>query len=79
MAKIVMLYKTDLIDKNFLYYYYLAPLYQNLVKGSNRAAQGGFNKDDLNALLFPLPPLEEQHRIVAKIEELLPYCNQLII
>ena len=28
--------------------------------------------------LFPLPPLEEQKRIVAKIEELLPYCNQLI-
>lgn len=28
--------------------------------------------------LFPLPPLEEQKRIVAKIEELLPYCNKLI-
>ena len=76
MAKIVMLYKTELVDRSYLYYYYLAPLYQNLVKGSNRAAQGGFNKDDLNALMFPLPPLEEQHRIVAKIEELLPYVDR---
>lgn len=76
MAKIVMLYKTELVDRSYLYYYYLAPLYQNLVKGSNRAAQGGFNKDDLNALMFPLPPLEEQHRIVTKIEELLPYVDR---
>lgn len=33
---------------------------------------------DLTEMIIPLPPLEEQHRIVAKIEELLPYCDQLI-
>lgn len=34
--------------------------------------------DTMVNLLIPLPPLEEQHRIVAKIEELLPYCDRLI-
>ena len=34
-------------------------------------------QDMLRNQLMPLPPLEEQHRIVAKIEELLPYCDRL--
>ncbi|WP_195256705.1 restriction endonuclease subunit S, partial [Dorea longicatena] len=34
--------------------------------------------DMLKNYLIPLPPLEEQKRIVAKIEELLPFCDQLI-
>ena len=28
-------------------------------------------------MLIPLPPLAEQHRIVAKLEDLLPLCEQL--
>jgi len=36
------------------------------------------NNKDIYPLLIPLPPLEEQHRIAAKIEELLPYCDRLV-
>jgi len=32
----------------------------------------------LRSYLFPLPPLKEQKRIVAKLEELLPYTKQLV-
>jgi len=34
--------------------------------------------DEFQIMPLPLPPMEEQKRIVAKIEELLPYCQQLV-
>lgn len=76
LAKVVIKYP-ECINKKFLYYYYLSDLYQSKVKNGNRSAQAGFSKEDLNDLFFPLPPIEEQQRIVDKIEELLPLCDDI--
>lgn len=37
----------------------------------------GITIDVLENMLLPLPPLEEQRRIVAKIDEVLPLCDRL--
>lgn len=76
LARVVIKYPELIYDK-YLYYYYLADLYQSKVKNGNRSAQAGFSKSDLDDLPFPLPPIEEQKRIVAKIEELLPIIESI--
>ncbi len=50
----------------------------SLAKYVTGTAQPKMNQARMNGIWIPLPPLEEQKRIVAKIEELLPYCDQLI-
>ncbi|MBQ7514667.1 MAG: restriction endonuclease subunit S, partial [Schwartzia sp.] len=48
----------------------------NLNRYSTATAQPGLAVKTINQVLVPLPPLAEQRRIVAKIEELLPFVEQ---
>ena len=35
------------------------------------------SSEKLKNIIFPLPPIKEQERIVQKVDELLTYCNKL--
>ena len=51
--------------------------WKQLVASSMGTGQPNVNGTALKNLLFSLPPLAEQHRIVAKVDELMALCDQL--
>jgi len=48
-----------------------------LVERAYGAGKPGLNLDNIRSLSIPLPPLAEQHRIVAKVDELMALCDKL--
>ncbi len=60
------------------YFMYGLMCYKNILdKLSRSTAQKNINIEILSTVIFPLPPLEEQIRIVEKIEELMSYIKKL--
>ena len=59
------------------YLYVLKYLKDNNMIGGKGIGLLGLSTNELHKLLFPLPPLPEQHRIVAKIEELFSKLDQI--
>lgn len=72
-------FNQELIDNKYLKYLIESPLVQEQAK-ENTKGVGNKNwvMNDIANTIIVLPPLAEQKRIVAKIEELLPLCKKLV-
>lgn len=57
--------------------YFVRTAKANLLEYAPATAQKNINLEILAQVLIPLPPLAEQNRIVAKVDELMAVCDQL--
>lgn len=74
---IVPLFFQSCYDKKFVYYQLLSPLVQEAItENTTGSALKQINIKELRSIKFYIPPLAEQKRIVAKIEELLPKVEE---
>lgn len=70
-------------EHNFINSLFLAnalrsPILQSqIIEKSRTTAQSNLFLGKINELLVPIPPLTEQHRIVAKIDRLMEFCDRL--
>lgn len=67
----------DLADNNYLYYVCKSPFFKRQLELQLSGMQPNFGYAHYSRILLPLPPLAEQKRIVAKLEEILPLCERL--
>ncbi len=76
-SDLVIVKRPMAIDSGFLSYYMNSAAKSHVKEGTVGIALTHFNTESVASLPIPLPPLAEQKRIVAKVDELMKLCDQL--
>ena len=77
VALVKMTFDKALISPRYLHMWLRGPTFQDKLASVSRSAQDGFNKEDLAAIHFPLPPLDEQVRLVGKLDAAFARADRL--
>jgi type I restriction enzyme, S subunit len=61
----------------YLHLFLASPVFRQVIDEVNTTTINQITQANLRSTFVPLPPLAEQHRIVAKVDELMALCDQL--
>ena len=61
----------------YLHLFVSSPVFRQVIDEVNTTTINQITQGNLRSTLVPLPPLAEQHRIVAKVDELMALCDRL--
>ena len=61
----------------YLYVFISSPLFRSVIDEVNTTTINQITQNNLRSTLAPIPPLAEQHRIVARVDALMALCDQL--
>ena len=68
------------LNPQYLKYFMECPLYWNqLTQGTTKGCQPNCNGQTLSQMIVPLPPIEEQQRIVEKLNTILPIIDSMAV
>lgn len=65
------------VINNYVEVFLNSPVFRASLEGVSTTTINQITQSNLRNTLCPVPPLEEQHRIVAKVDELMLLCDQL--
>lgn len=70
-------FESIIILPNFIFFYLQSSEFQKIFVSQMTGIIGGVGVNRIKIIPIPIPPLSEQKRIVARLEELLPLCDVL--
>lgn len=73
--QIMAIKKSETLYMQYIRFFLMASITQ--IKSNGQGVIPGIDRNSVLNMAFPLPPIYEQKRIVAKLKVLLPLCEQL--